>query len=254
MGPEKIASPPLDEAWLSARLDYFETYCAKSVHNQSNTNFTWLIYFDSQTDPAVFQRLAYLKSSGPKIEFVRADHFDHMLEDMRLRLSQIQQPFLITTRLDNDDLISRDFVKLIQQAFVPEHMTLINFNSGYEYDLEQHLIKKWNQRFHNQFISLVEKKTDADAMTVYGFPHWGPPAEVKEINLAQPAAWMHLRHINNYSPNTYKAIPVFRSRELKQFPIDHHFHAKGLILTLRYAVQWFPRMLWRRLTAKTTEG
>jgi hypothetical protein len=77
---------------------------------------------------------------------------------------------------------------------------------------------------------------------------------VKEINLAQPAAWMHLRHINNYSPNTYKAIPVFRSGDLKQFPIDHHFNVRGWVMTLRYAVQWFPRMMWRRLKAKITEG
>jgi hypothetical protein len=247
MGPEKIESPPLDQAWMQARLQYFETYCAKSVCNQFTTAFTWLVYFDTETDPAIFQRLAPVLRCGPKIECITADHFDAMLADVRQRIALADQPYIITSRLDNDDMISRDFIQRVQDAFVPEHNTLINFNAGFELDATTGLVKKWNQRFHNQFISLIEKKQPADALTVYGFPHWGPPTEMREINIDVPPAWMHLRHVNNYSHNTYKAIPVFSNQSLENFPVEHAFSVRRWWHTMRYGMQWFPRMVWRRI-------
>jgi hypothetical protein len=114
------------------------------------------------------------------------------------------------------------------------------------------LVKKWNQRFHNQFISLVEKKQTSPALTVYGFPHWGPPTDTRELNIEAPPAWMHLRHVNNYSQNTYKAIPVFSDPALEKFPIDPAFTLRRWWHTMSYGIQWLPRMIWRRISNSVT--
>jgi hypothetical protein len=70
---------------------------------------------------------------------------------------------------------------------------------------------------------------------------------MREINIDVPPAWMHLRHVNNYSHNTYKAIPVFSNQSLENFPVEHAFSVRRWWHTMRYGMQWFPRMVWRRI-------
>lgn len=37
----------LDEKWMEERMILFENYCLSSVVHQTNTNFKWLLFFDT---------------------------------------------------------------------------------------------------------------------------------------------------------------------------------------------------------------
>ncbi len=251
MGPEKIISPPLDASWLEERLFYFSRFCVPSLQQQTETNFTWLVYVDAETPAPVLNNLLALRTSLPHLEFLPVVDFAHMLSSLRERMMKSPEPYIITTRLDNDDMVSRTFIASIQAAFRPAPLTVINFNAGYEYDIRLGIVKKWNERFHNQFISLVEQRDTPEILTVYGFPHWRLPEKAGVINLDAPAGWMHLRHRGNYSPDTYKGIPVFSKREVKPFPVEIKI---SMIQSIRYALAWFPRMVARRWQARKKQS
>ena len=39
----------LSDSWLKDRFELFENFCFNSVKNQTNQNFKWLVFFDSNT-------------------------------------------------------------------------------------------------------------------------------------------------------------------------------------------------------------
>ena len=65
--------------------------------------------------------------------------------------------FVITTRLDNDDLVNKGFIGKIQELFQPNHGSVIDLRSGYQISIERETaeIREINDSF-NQFVSLVE--------------------------------------------------------------------------------------------------
>ena len=48
------------ELWMNHRIKLFEKYCLPSVQVQSCKDFTWIIAFDPETDPAVISTYDYL--------------------------------------------------------------------------------------------------------------------------------------------------------------------------------------------------
>ncbi|HJW29137.1 MAG TPA: glycosyltransferase [Saprospiraceae bacterium] len=246
-GPEIIYSPSLDETWLRVRLKYFLQYCVPSVLSQSTTAFTWLIYLDRSTPEEFRQTLQFSTAQPVPIELVYVKDFDGMLEDLRHRIRQVTTSHVITSRIDNDDVIHMKFMETVQIHFTPASMTLVNFNSGYEYHVHERIIKKWNERLHNQFMSLFEDAQAANILTIYGFPHWQPPGNATFINISSPPGWAHIRHENNYSPDTYKAIPVFTSGALKTISPVFRDTTFSFYNTMTYALRWFPRMIARRI-------
>jgi 3-isopropylmalate dehydratase small subunit len=60
----------------------------------------------------------------------------------------------ITTNIDSDDFVHKDFIKEIQNNFIPKNCVL-SFNNGYAYinNLESLLKIKWKS---NPFYSLIE--------------------------------------------------------------------------------------------------
>lgn len=118
--------------WLPRRIDLFERYCLPSVCNQSKKNFLWLIYVDVTTP----QKYRHFFEKFNRLDFVDIRWVDGRRFDIRQVKSDVSQllhfrtKWLITTRLDNDDAIARDFVQRVQ-AFLPtEHRVIINFTQG----------------------------------------------------------------------------------------------------------------------------
>ena len=158
-GPEKMTSPFMTAQWLSQRLNLFLTYCVPSVLEQTNKNFIWLLYFDRDSPKFILDQITFLKNQSPEVRILLVGDYNEMLGDISSTIKSSQQPFAITSRLDNDDLISKDFIERVQNAFVPHHNTIINFNSGLEFSIWDKVMKKWNNRPHNQFISVFAKAT-----------------------------------------------------------------------------------------------
>jgi len=94
----------LDDGWLESRLDLFARFCAPSVAAQSSREFTWIVAVDAKT-PGSF--VARLSKAAPLAVIVRTgpDWRPAVIESLHGKRARA-----VTTRLDSDDAIHRDFV------------------------------------------------------------------------------------------------------------------------------------------------
>jgi len=245
-GPERINPPDLDDQWLSDRFDLFMSYCLPSVLAQKNKNFTWLIYFDENTPSAYLDQFAFLKSLSFRVEIILVDHFTKMITHLARTIQNAENNFIISSRLDNDDAISDQFIEQIQIAFLPRHHAVINFTSGYVLDLQLRVFTKWRNKLTNQFSSIIEDKTASDILTIYGFPHWKHPPNATTLNVDSEPCWIEIIHKNNNRGRSLMGIPVYIPKYLNSFPEEIRNLAISYIQTAAYTFTWFPKVIFRR--------
>ena len=151
-GKSKIG---LDPDWLSHRFKLFENFCYPSVQAQSNQNFKWLVYFDSDT-PEEFKNkiLEYSKWQNFIPIYINCQFTHELNKKNILKHLTGSAEYLITTRLDNDDGVSKEFIQVIQDNFQEQKFELINLTYGYVWsDFKLYSFKYLN----NPFMSLIEK-------------------------------------------------------------------------------------------------
>jgi len=243
-GPEVLDSSIADHDWFQARMKLFKLFCAPSVLKQTCTTFKWLIYFNPATS---LEEIAYLKDDRIPVEFIFTEDFNSMVQDIAAKIKEAPTTYVICSRIDSDDAISSIYIEAIQNAFVPIDKTIINLNSGYIYESNNRLLTRWNQRFNNQFISLIEDKNSARIYTIYGFPHWKPPLEAHMVNIQGPPYWIYWRHSDNFSDQKRTGIPIFIKNGLSAYPLAVRKIPISWKTTVAYACHWFPRMFRRRL-------
>lgn len=156
----------LDPAWLHHRFDLFDRFCFPSVRGQSNQNFKWLVLFGSDTPENFKAKVAgytnwdnfiplYLDMTGS------IEEYSAMIRQV-VRSMAAGAGGLITTRLDNDDAIHRDFVQILQSNIKEGGTEFINFTDGYIWHKSKLYLTAQRS---NPFISLVE--TGHHFKTVY---------------------------------------------------------------------------------------
>lgn len=191
--PQQPVHPGIDAAWLTHRFDLFERFCLPSVLGQTSDRFQWLLFLDAET-PDPFRRRMDALAAEHAIHPVYIDQFSYDLVKAVV-LEQVQPgvTHLITTRMDNDDAISRSFVETVHAHFLGQEMTFLNFLYGYSWH-------KGKIYFHRQrsnpFISLIEKVESA--RTVFCGDHRELDAIGDIIQIISPAGWRQV--INRPSP------------------------------------------------------
>lgn len=198
--PDK--KPGCDPTWLENRFKLFDRFCFPSVHNQSNQNFKWLVFFDVETPELFKQKIASYVSKWSNFVPVYLDcplpygEFPAEVRAIVRNLIPADCEHLITTWLDNDDAIHKDYVQMIQDNFNHQESETINFIFGY-----QLANKKLYLDFElaNHFISLVEKYNPNSFKTCLSRSHkklYEVCTSTKKI-LCKPV-WVEVVHGSNY--------------------------------------------------------
>jgi Putative rhamnosyl transferase len=153
----------LSNSYLSQRFDIFKTICFPSVFNQINHNFKWLVFFDSET-PKPFKEEIYLlekKLTNFIPVFVKpvinpGVFWQEIIEQyIDVDINTDTKPkYIITTNLDNDDAISKDFIEIIQKQFHQQEFEFLNFPYGYMLRENGLFLREF---LSSPFISLIEK-------------------------------------------------------------------------------------------------
>lgn len=119
--------------WLEERFELFETVCLPSVAQQTNQNFTWIIYFDTDTPVQFRKRIAQLQE-----KFAFNAYFTELFPASGWSTSLIElvapkTDYVLTTRLDNDDALTVDFVDRLHTAVAQNDSVIgaYNFTSGF---------------------------------------------------------------------------------------------------------------------------
>ncbi|GAB3219687.1 hypothetical protein J0A67_04875 [Algoriphagus aestuariicola] len=242
----KMAQKGFDpEFWLLERFEIFRKYCFPSVVKQSNLNFTWMIYVDSETTPAVYNSLKELITPYPFILLVKRkfSHFSLKLvinEDIHQYFGQ-EFGYLISSRVDTDDMLHWDYIQSVQQRFNFQDYEALNFNKGLVYDIETG-VSSTKYHFYNAFISLVEKRKTDGFLTVFYKLHINYSDDPKKTEIKnQIPMWCVTVHGLNVSTSFYGEVFKFSQPDLKAL-FGFEFQKKPKqINVLKFTIRSFRR-------------
>ena len=110
---------------MEEKFHIFDAITVPSMKKQTDTNFTWLIYSSSSLPEEYKERLLEYKDSNIHIKFVK--NFEEMNADIIQQLDGKKNDS--TTRLDDDDGMSPDFLKTLNKYESNENH-IISFPHG----------------------------------------------------------------------------------------------------------------------------
>jgi len=186
------------EEWLRYRLGFFVDACWSTVRAQEGADFTWLVLLDDRcSDDFRADMEALAENTFTPI-------WTHEPWSPGLFATSIAEshsdtdpaPWLLTTRLDSDDGIARDFMAVVQREFMPADGLFIDFPRGVQIDRSGSTYLY--DQLSSPFLTLVERRQpERPARTVYSARHarareWGP---LREVNA--PPMWVQVIHGTN---------------------------------------------------------
>ena len=181
--------------WLTERIELFESYCLPSVLSQTETRFTWLVYFDPDSPEWLKERVA--SHSGHYVPVFRTSvSRDELLSDIA-DLFPLRGEELLTSNLDNDDGLAVDFVERLHARPRPEAATAYYLANG--------LIKSPSGLFghhdrHNAFAS-VRSAWD-QPVTCWADWHNRLAQHMPVVDIGGAPGWLQVVHGGNVSNRT----------------------------------------------------
>jgi hypothetical protein len=209
------AAKRLDPDWLTGRLGLFERYCFPSVASQRNAEFKWLVFFDAASPKWFREKIA---AFGPLVTpiYIDGPATDQVIAKMVIQTGFVSSPYLITTRLDNDDAISTDHLASVQRAFHKQDREFITFPLGLQ-SFHGHLYGVYWPS--NPFLSLIEKVGDnAPPTTVLCVAHDRLGAKNKSRRVLTSSKWLQVLHGSNVA-NVLRGWPRLNSRSHPKFSV-----------------------------------
>lgn len=189
---------------MTDRWRLFERFCLPSVTGQSSKDFHWLVFFDADT-PASWRDRIDATVASPRFRpvFLREPFTGDAVAAAISAAHLNDAPFLITSRLDNDDALAPHFIARVQSAFRPHRLQFLNFPLGYQLAGGRVYLRPY---LAGSFASLIEQVGAGPVRTVHFTDHhligryplrqiWSPPA------------WLQVVHGRNVA-NEVRGIPV----------------------------------------------
>lgn len=197
--------------WLEERFEMFERLCLPSIAAQTCKNFTWIIYFDKDTPQAQKDRVEQLRKIVPFIPYYTglfaAEGWNRSIGEVIPE----RTPFLLTTRLDNDDALACDYIERVQKA-AKQHMqdapVCLNFSHGYiRTDTALYEMVHPSNAFFTRLCSWEE-----DMRTAMSIQHMTIEDHGAVAQLEAPGAWLQVVHGGNVSNKVRgRRIPIGRT-------------------------------------------
>jgi hypothetical protein len=244
MSRDKSGKEVLTREWLEHRLAHFEKYCLPSVLNQSEKNFRWILYFDTTTEESVRRQNDLLEQKYPDlIKILYADGYGSFLRSYCtdiLSLCPDGLSHVITTRLDNDDMIHKDFIKRVQVEFSGQDFTTVNFVKILMLNPEVNDKLYIDYIYSNHFISLIERITPEGIKGCYSRSdrQWKDTAAIQVIERPYCLELISEKNLSN----DFRGFPVFRKTNMREFSLD--LSAGNKILDIENLKIW--KMSWRK--------
>ncbi len=237
----------LDEEWLEARLLLFERYCLPSVALQRGATFRWLVFCDAASPQWFKERMS---SYGPLVSplYIDGPATDEVIARSVAATGLVSSPYLITTRLDNDDAIGKDHLRLVQLEFKRQDREFLLFPFGLQFYRGRLYNCYWKS---NPFLSLVERvKGEGPFTTVMCVEHNRVRTAGKVRSIISAPQWLQVIHGSNLL-NTLRGWPRVSGRAPSAFSIPLPNEGADTIATqLRYLAAAFftrGRRLWDKI-------
>ena len=187
----------LTRAWMTHRIGLFSNFCLPSVASQTNTDFQWLLFFDTTTDDDFKAELEILLKPYPHFKAFFIDGMEAFHTSIKSYITEDSKnsPYIITSRIDNDDCIRKDYIATIQQQFKSQDFMAIDILKGYSLQISPEIMLGKKEHIFNPFISLIEK--NEAPKTVWFSDHNMWKKESRRIEIANERLWMSIIHEKN---------------------------------------------------------
>ena len=221
----KGSTPILDDNWMTNRLALFEQYCFSSLKAQSNQNFTWLVFFDIHTDEKFRAKINSFQDEFSSFVPIFIDGMDAYLPAIKKEIvERLTTPYLITSRVDNDDCLHEDYIEEVQKQFDQQDFLAIDFVDGYTLQIEPTVRLAYRSHVHNPFISLIEKAENF--VTVWSRKRHGHWSKVKKLKpVRNKRMWMSVIHVEN-ATNVFLGYGNLDWEIIKKFHIEKEIELK----------------------------
>lgn len=196
----------IQPSWLEERFRLFEKYCLPSITKQTKQNFTWVILSSDQTPTQYKDRLSQYTQIYSNIELEYCPYYDNV----NILYKEIGEKyiadneFLLSTRIDNDDMLALDFVQALQSYIKhANNKEIITFANGIQW-FEKESMTFGISYPQNHFLNFLEPRNDIH--TCLGMDHTKVDPRTL-IQLKQDSMWCEIVHGNNIC-NGY--VPKYR--------------------------------------------
>jgi hypothetical protein len=182
-----------DPRWQTRRRELFHRYCLPSVARQTARDFTWLFFICRQ----IMSRadLEWFQAQDERLHIVSVEDPESSgVPEAREVVSRLasDEDWVITTRLDSDDVLHRDHLRKVRVDFAGERK-VVEFSQGYYYDILTDDLREVRET-QNAFISVLEPTEGLK--TAWEWPHH-KIGEENEIHYVDEAGWIALVHDQN---------------------------------------------------------
>ena len=237
---DKNKNRVLDNLWLEHRFKIFEKYCLSSIKKQTTQNFSWLVYFDTATPYKFKVIIDQISSSLENFVPIFVNSYDEFEQHLNSFINEKHTDTkIITTRLDNDDMLANNSVELIQNSSNLMGNGIIEIPSGYLYDLVS--CRLYEKRINlNPFISLVETKSKLNQqfMGVYAKEHNKWKNQDRLIASEKPQ-WVQIIHERN-KLNEVEGLEIDPRKIKPYFSLDiDNNHIRSKIFFLKRTLKNF---------------
>lgn len=241
----KNSTKVLDDNWLKNRFELFEKYCLPSLISQTNKNFEWVIYFDTETPAFYKDKIESYRQQLPNLVPVFVENMEFFLPSIQEHIKNNNQEYVITTRLDNDDCVSKYFVDEIQKNFSKQEYEALDFVDGYSLQISPDFKLGKKRHLYNPFISLVEKKQNSASVWSRSHTSWKRETKIKRI--FDNRIWMVIIHQEN-KVNEFDGYGKVNAEEVFQdFMMDETITQK--VLSQQIPVEkWYFQSMKNKLT------
>ncbi len=211
-GGNKGATPE----WLAHRWPLFYKFCVPSIREQTaKGRFTWLVLFNEKT-PMAWKRKIQKLSRGVFEPIWTTGRFgSRLVRDLVKERLEPDTKYAITSRLDSDDLVAKDYMARIQSTFNNQTRMFINFKHGIV-KVVVGKIREYRTLQHprSAFLTLIEKATDK-LTTVYCGDHGKVTHKKKGTirHLKGHYGWIQILHGRN-------GCSAIRGRRMIQTELD----------------------------------
>lgn len=181
--------------YLEQRFKIFEEITLPSIKSQTCQNFEWIIVFNSDTPKKYKDRIKQLKKEFHFIDlyFKKGEYFNF---DLYVSDKYKEYKWFLTTRLDNDDMIGKNYVGKVQKIVEKDDSKkIITFEKGLKYDYINKKYYKTN-RIGNHFLSCF---STCDS-NVYSYEHDSigkNNSDILYIDSKTDNMWMEVIHDTN---------------------------------------------------------
>jgi len=182
---------PQEYPHTEERVNIFKKYTAPSVINQTDGRFKWIILISKEHQH-------YLENLDNRIVFVN-NGFPQVMDFIR---TDFKSEYLITTRLDNDDLLRNDSFEIKIKNFQDDPSNKIIDSSGYRMNGSGSKMVEFNMygpKKNSPFSTAVKKIMDVITIqdTVYCTKHMILYTEFNNVSFIKERLWIQLIHGTN---------------------------------------------------------